>query len=225
METTTKKSTKKSAAGSAEAKLRKSYVEYVLNHGTRPPSVFKFCTDVGVKEDEFYNFFGSFEGLERQIWKSFLTQTVERLNTDKAYPAFSTREKMLAFYYTFFEGLKSSRSFILVHLNNYNKLEIIPGFMKDFKKAYETYVEDVLNTGITNGEVAKRPYLDKRYPQMFWLHMAFLLNFWKDDNSAGFERTDAAIEKSVNLAFDLVGKGAVDSMIDLAKFLYQTRVM
>jgi hypothetical protein len=55
--------------------------------------------------------------------------------------------------------------------------------------------------------------------------MAFLLIFWKDDTSAGFEKTDAAIEKSVNLAFDLIGKGAVDSIFDFAKFLYQTKVM
>jgi hypothetical protein len=82
----------------------------------------------------------------------------------------------------------------------------------------------VLNTGKASGEVARRPYLDSRYPEMFWLHMAFLLVFWKDDNSAAFEQTDAAIEKTVNLAFDLIGKGAVDSVIDLAKFLYQAKV-
>jgi hypothetical protein len=112
-----------------------------------------------------------------------------------------------------------------VQLENHRKLEVIPEFLKDFKKDYETYVESVLNAGKTNGEVAKRPYLDKRYPQIFWFHMAFLLIFWKDDTSAGFEKTDAAIEKSVNLAFDLIGKGAVDSVIDFAKFLYQTKVM
>ena len=51
----------------------------------------------------------------------------------------------------------------------------------------------------------------------------FLLLFWKDDESPGFEKTDAAVEKSVNLAFDLIGKGAVDSFIDFAKFLYQSK--
>ena len=48
--------------------------------------------------------------------------------------------------------------------------------------------------------------------------------FWKEDNSPGFEKTDAAIEKSVNLAFDLIGKGAVDSAIDFAKFMYQNKM-
>jgi hypothetical protein len=53
--------------------------------------------------------------------------------------------------------------------------------------------------------------------------MGFILLFWKEDDSAGFEKTDAAVEKSVNLAFDLIGKGAVDSAIDFAKFLYQNK--
>jgi hypothetical protein len=55
------------------------------------------------------------------------------------------------------------------------------------------------------------------------MHLGFLLLFWRDDESAGFEKTDAAIEKSVNLAFDLIGKGAVDSAFDFAKFLYQAK--
>jgi hypothetical protein len=199
-------------------------VDHILTHGKRPPSVFKFCTDVGIQEDIFYNHYGSFDGLEKQIWKIFLNKTTDRLKADKSYAGFSAREKVLAFYYTFFEELKISRSFILVQLANYNRVEIIPDFLKDFKAEYEKYIEHVLSTGKTNGEVASRPYLDKQYASMFWIHMAFLIVFWKEDSSAGFEKTDAAIEKSVNLAFDLIGKGAVDSAIDFVKFLYQTKV-
>jgi hypothetical protein len=59
---------------------------------------------------------------------------------------------------------------------------------------------------------------------MFWIQIGFLLMFWKADNSRAFEQTDAAIEKSVNLAFDLIGKGAVDTAFDFAKFLFQIKV-
>jgi len=71
--------------------------------------------------------------------------------------------------------------------------------------------------------VAERPYLDQRYPQLFWLHMIVLLGFWKDDSSSDFEQTDAFVEKSVNLAFDLIGKGTLDNAIDFAKFLFQSK--
>jgi hypothetical protein len=224
METTAKKSKKKLTTEDSETGLDDAYIRYVLEHGKKPPSVFKFCTELGVPENKFYDQFGSFEGLERHIWKRFIHTTIQRLKADKSFTAFSSREKILAFYYTLFEELKLNRSFILVQLDNYKKLEIIPGFLRDFKISYEIFLEGVLEAGKTDGEVAKRPYLDKRYPQIFWFHMAFLLIFWRDDESAGFEKTDAAIEKSVNLAFDLIGKGAIDSMFDFAKFLYQTKV-
>lgn len=224
METTAKKSTRKSSARNSEAGIPRAYIDYVLEHGTRPPSVFKFCTVNGIAEDQFYDQFGSFSGLERRIWKNFISTTILRLKADKTYAAFSAREKILAFYYTLFEELRGSRSFILVQLSQYRKLEIVPEFLRDFKAGFGTYIETMLSSGKTNGEVARRPYLDKQYPRIFWLHMAFLIVFWKEDASPGFEQTDAAIEKSLNLAFDLIGKGAVDSAVDFAKFLYQTKV-
>jgi AcrR family transcriptional regulator len=224
METSTKKSNKKSSIVAPEMRILLAYMDHMLLNGKRPLSVFKFCLDLGIKEEEFYQHYGSFEAVERQIWKSFIDKTLLRLNADESFQTFSSREKVLAFYYTFFEELKSVRSYVLLQLENYKRLELTPEFLKEFRKSYEVFLETILNSGKENGEVAKRPYLDSRYPQLFWLHMGFLLIFWKDDDSSGFEKTDAAIEKSVNLAFDLVGRGAVDSVIDFAKFLYQTKV-
>ena len=71
---------------------------------------------------------------------------------------------------------------------------------------------------------AARPKIDETYPKIFWLHLVILLQYWKNDDSEGFENTDAFVEKSVNLAFDLISKGALDTAIDFIKFLYQTKV-
>ncbi len=218
----TKKSTKKAGGASAD-KIKAAYVEHLLTHGKQPASVFKFCLDLGVKEEEFYKHFGSFEGIESHVWKDFVDLTVARLKADEAYAGFSTRERVLAFYYTLLEELKSLRSFVLLQLKGVHKLELMPAFLKDFRKSFDAFFQELMADGKNKGEVAMRPFLDKSYPQLFWLHFGFLLLFWKEDNSAGFEKTDAAVEKSVNLAFDLIGKGAVDSAIDFAKFLYQTR--
>ena len=220
---TTKKSTRKSSTKASDEIIKSAYVEYLLTEGQKPVSVFKFCLDLGIKEEEFYSHFGSFEGLEKAVWQGFIDKTVSTLEKDKGFVSFTSREKILTFYYALVEVLKANRSFILLQLEGHRKLEIIPGFIRDFKSAYEKFIESTLTAGKTQGEVASRPFLDKRYPQLFWLHMSFILLFWKEDNSPGFERTDVAIEKSVNLAFDLIGKGAVDSAIDFAKFLYQMK--
>ena len=187
--------------------------------------MFKFCLDLGIKEEVFYDHFGSFNGLEQFIWKRFADRTVLRLQADESFLTFSTREKILAFYFTLLEELKASRSLVLLRLSQVPNMEgLTPSYLKEFKTSVEAFFESVLSEGKQNGEVANRPYLDKRYPQLFGLHLGFILLFWRDDNSAGFEQTDAAVEKSVNLAFDLIGKGAVDSAIDFGKFLYQHKI-
>lgn len=217
-----KKTSKKSAQPVSAETIIAAYQEHVLMEGKQPSTVFRFCRDIGIQEADFYKIAGSFEALERLIWTGYMEKTIARLEGDSDYTNFSAREKMLAFYFTLAEELKSNRSFCVLLLNRHPKLEIVPGFLKTFKSRFETFVDSVLNDGKTKGEVAERPYLDKRYPQLFWVHLALLLMFWKGDDSAGFEKTDAFIEKSVNLAFDLIGKGAVDSAIDFGKFLYQT---
>lgn len=219
-----KKTTRKSGSKASDDTIRNAYMGILLTTGTRPASVYKFCLDAGIKENEFYDHFGSFDGLERTIWKGFIDTTLKRLHADATFKEFSSREKILAFYYTLLEELRENRSFILLELNAFRKLELVPAFLKDFKTSFENFIQSVLVAGKASGEVATRPYLDKQYPQLFWLHLGFVIQFWKDDESAAFEKTDAVVEKSVNLAFDLISKGAVDSAIDFAKFIYQNKI-
>ncbi len=221
---TAKKTSRKSANRSSADKIQSSYIHYLLINGRRPVSVFKFCLDIGIKEDEFYQHVGSFDSLERQIWNGFIETTISRLNRDESFSTFNTREKILAFYYSLFEMLTHHRSYVLFQLENSRKPELVPEYLRSFKLNFESFLQSILNEGKPKGEIADRPIIDKRYPKLFWLHMGFMLLFWKDDSSVGFEKTDAAIEKSVNLAFDLIGKGAVDTAIDFAKFLYQNKM-
>jgi hypothetical protein len=221
---TAKKNARKSGSKASDEKIKSAYIQYLLTEGKQPVSIYKFCLDNGLTEDEFYTHFGSFEGLDRNIWKGFIDKTTSRLVADKSFHGFSSREKVLAFYYTLLEELRGNRSFVLQQLGQTRKLELVPGFLKSFRESFEAFFTTLMNEGKTSGEVATRPYLDKKYPQLFWMHLSFILTFWKEDESAGFEKTDAAVEKSVNLAFDLIGKGAVDAALDFGKFLYQNKI-
>lgn len=223
METTKKAGKKSSTAATPKEKIESAYIKHLLMEGKQPASVYKFCLDLGISETVFYDQYASFEALENHIWKNFLDTTVARLHSDESYGAFTIRERVLAFYFTLFEELKQNRSFVLQQLQHLNRLELTPRFLSSFKKAFEEYFERTLLEGKGTGEVANRPFLDQRYPDVFWLHFGFLLMFWKNDMSTGFEKTDAAIEKSVALAFDLIGKGALDSALDFAKFMYQQK--
>jgi len=221
---TAKKITRKAAGTTSAQKIKAAYIEHLLTYGKRPASVYKFCVDLGLKEDAFYSYVGSFDGLEKLIWKGFADGVIDKLKADASFHNFTAREKILSFYFSLLEELKLSRSFVLYQLDNTKRPGPVPEYLKGFKTSFETFFESILNEGKGNGEVAKRPMLDKRYPTLFWLHLGFILLFWKSDDSPDFEKTDAAVEKSVNLAFDLIGKGAVDTAIDFAKFLYQNNL-
>lgn len=220
METAKKGKSKKAAAITAE-KIREAYVEYLLTKGKRPATVFKFCKDTGFSEDAFYAEFGSFAGIEKEIWKGFAQLTIGRLQADQHAEGFNAREKILAFYFTLAEVLRAERSLVLFQLKDWKVPGLPPVFIKSFKSIFDPWIEAVLDEGKKSGEIAKRPYLDKKYGSLLWLHLHFILRFWSQDDSAGFEKTDAAIEKSVNLAFDLIGKGIIDNALDFGKFLYQ----
>merc|ERR1711879_23866 len=99
---------------------------------------------MGIKEDAFYEHYNSFENVEKDIWAGMLHQTVEAIQAEEVYDAYSAREKLLAFYYTLIEVMKSNRSYILETIPKGRKPEMLPYFLEDFKKAFDEFIADVL---------------------------------------------------------------------------------
>jgi len=215
----TKQSTKKKTA----IDIRKAYITYVLLHGKKPSSVFAFCHENGIDEGVFYQEYTSFEHIEEDVWKGLLSNTVDTLKSDEQYQDFTAREKALAFYFTFFQEALNNRSFIQYSMpkdwkqwatTRNNPLHAV-------REIYQSFAEPLLIQGMESGEIASRNKLNNQYEKIMWLQFQFLLHFWMNDNSKGFEKTDAAIEKAVNVWFDLIERGALESAIDFGKFIFQ----
>ncbi len=222
----TTKTTKKKNTGK-KSDLREtilsSYREQVLMNNMPPASVFQFMRELGEGEGSFYDYFASFEALEKGIWKTYIDETIAALESDAAYAEYNAREKLLAFYYTLLEMMKNDRSFVKYSLDKVKKPDVSPVILKLFKERFMDYTGAILNEGREHEEIVDRPVISERYKDGIWLQMMFLLRFWLKDDSTGFTNTDAAVEKSVNLSFELMGKGPLDQMIDFAKFLYHNR--
>jgi AcrR family transcriptional regulator len=215
-----KTSTKKEITA---AQIQETYLDYLLSKGSQPASVYAFAKDVGMQEAEFYNHFSSFEAIEKGIWKDIMESTMKSVVNDENYAPFSAREKMLSLYFTLIESLKSKRSYVSLRWPKRIMPGHTPEFLKDFKMIFFNWTNDILNDGKDSGEVVIRPYVSERYDQAAWLQMLFIIDFWVKDASKAFEATDAAIEKTVNLGFDLMGPGPLDSMVDFGKFLISQR--
>jgi hypothetical protein len=203
--------------------IKKAFIEYSLENGKNPNSIYTFSRDLGISEAAFYDHYNNFLVLEQDIWKGFMEETLTKLVNDPSYAPYSSREKFLALYFTMAEVLKANRSYILLKWPAHPKPGVVPSFLKDFKEVFKNLSNDILNEGKESGEVIVRPYISEKYDSALWLQCLFILQFWVKDQSKAFEATDAAIEKSVNLAFDLIGQSPLDSIIDFGKFLFQQR--
>ncbi len=208
-------------------KIRKEYTGYVLDHGSQPQSVYAFCKKLKIKEADFYEDFSSFAQIEGEVWKAIWREALVEAESEEIYASYSAREKMLAVLYTWIEVLKKNRSYILKAFEELDK----PIYMKrnvqftDFKFAFYDFVNEILLEARENQELENRPIpqLMKRYPDLFWAKTLYILDFWVNDNSKSFEKTDTMIEKSVNTVFDLLAKSPIDSLLDLGKFIFQNR--
>ncbi|WP_435625066.1 TetR family transcriptional regulator C-terminal domain-containing protein [Flagellimonas sp.] len=205
----------------SEEKIIGWFMDTVLEHEVLPKSIYKFCKANKIKEEEFYHFFGSFEGLQQVIWEWFYDNTISVMQKNEQYDAMSNEEKMLTFFFTFFENLTLNRSYVLFVLKHHsNKLENM-GQLKNLRKNIKEFATALIEE--SNSE--KNVKVLRQNPQLFsegaWVQSLFLLKFWMDDTSADFEKTDIAIEKSVTTIFKVFDNNSLEKILDFGKFLYK----
>lgn len=200
-------------------KLYKTYKDYVLSHEKQPSSVYLFCKENKLKEVDFYKHFNSFEALEQEWLKSFFVEVVEILHKDKEFENYTSREQILALFYAWTEKAVEERSF-LSYISHRSSIKEQMG-LGAARLPFNEFVKLVLDRAIDRKEIMERKFISDKYYHALWTQFLLIHSYWIKDSSKGFEKTDAFIEKSTNLAFDLMGQSALDSALDLAKFVFQ----
>jgi len=204
-----------------QEQIRKGYIDYVLTNDEQPKSVYTFVKKLKITEADFYAFYASFESIEKNIWFELTVQTIDEIKKQELWLQYSSREKMLSFFYSYVELLKSQRSFVIYSLKKHAKKLSTPAVLSGAKPIFENFAEQVINEGLESGELADRKFFAKRYKDALWLQYAFILNFWMDDDSNAFEKTDEAIEKGIQVTFDLFQRSPIDNLFEYGKFLSQ----
>ncbi|MEP2238341.1 MAG: TetR family transcriptional regulator C-terminal domain-containing protein [Maribacter sp.] len=199
------------------------FMDYVLEHEQLPKTVYKFCKVNAIEESDFYLYYGSINALKKGIWNTFFENTVNVIHKNAEYQEFTNRDKMLTFFYTLFEVLTLNRSYVLFVMDNAASPLKNLEQLKDLRKNVKEFAKGL----IADGNADKNLKITKHNPQLFsegaWLQTMFLMNFWKSDDSASFEKTDVAIEKSVNTIFDLFDNTPLENILDFGKFLYKEK--
>ena len=203
-----------------KAKIIENYILHYNRNGKMPKSVFEFCEQLQISESEFYQEFSDLTAIESEILIQIWTEALEKLKGQDFYQDLTSQEKLLSAVYAFFENLKNYRSYLLLkHKDWKNPLQHMEN-MKEFKDAFFQYL-DGLNfeqKGIGVPQIDK--ILDKGTHHGLFTNLMFVFNFWMKDKSKGFEKTDACIEKSFALSFELLSNQGIQKAFDFGKFLF-----
>lgn len=198
-----------------------NYMDSVLQNNEEPKSVFLFCKENKINESEFYTFYGSLDAVKQDIWVKFFENAKTTIQREEAFESYSNKNKLLTLYFTMFEILTLNRSYVMFSLKDNEKglhnLKNLKVFRNHFKEFIVTIIESdgkVINEKIN--KVAK-PF----FSEGALIQFLFLLKFWINDTSKGFEKTDILIEKSVNTVVDLLDTKPLESLLDLGKFLWK----
>ncbi|OYQ47468.1 heat-shock protein [Flavobacterium cyanobacteriorum] len=207
----------------AKERILSLYTDYCLMNGKRPATVYKFAKENGFEEADFYKHFSSFETLENHYFTEMFSHTVVTLNQSPSYHEYDGVQKLSAFYFTFFEMATANRSFISWLLkDNGNGIKNLAR-LKGLRKEFLAYASAVLEKPFELKEKRLEKAQEKGLTEGAWLQFLSVFKFWLDDTSAGFEKTDIFIEKSVKASADLVYNSPLQSLFDLGKFLWKER--
>ncbi|OHT44345.1 TetR family transcriptional regulator C-terminal domain-containing protein [Flavobacterium tructae] len=200
------------------------YMDEVLEKGQKPKSVYHFAKENGFTEAEFYAFFGTLEGLEKEIFRLFFANTVDLLHKNADYHEYDMKNKMLSFYYTFFEILTANRSYVLQSLKiDRNPLKNLVQ-LTSLREAFKEYVSEILTDDYRLEQEKFQKFQEKALQESAWLQLMMTIKFWMEDSSAAFEKTDIFIEKSVNASFELMNVAPMNHLIDFGKFLFKEKI-
>ncbi len=208
----------------SESDIISFYMNYVLEHYENPKSVFAFAKANNFEESKFYTHFASFEAVEKKVFKTFFDNTIVMLLKSEEYGTFDARNKLLSFYFTFFENLTANRSYVLYAFDhNKNKIKNL-SILSELKQGFTDYIADldIKTLDIKQVEIDK---IQKRaLRESAWLQFLSVLQFWREDVSPSFEKTDIFIEKSVNTSFDVLNVTPLKSVIDFGKFIFREKM-
>jgi hypothetical protein len=198
--------------------ILRAYESHLRREGQAPASVFRFAETNSFTEREFFAEFPSLEAVESAWWVGRLDQVITSVEAGSEWESFSARHRMLAFLFAFVEASLDFRSLLLLRLKGRGVLSNPPE-LEGFECRFLAFAQRLLEHGRTAGEIASRGPVVKLYPQAAYRLLRSVIDFHLRDASPRYERTDAFIEKSTTVLFDLIGKQALDSGLDLLRFL------
>ncbi|TLU98250.1 TetR family transcriptional regulator C-terminal domain-containing protein [Dyadobacter luticola] len=205
-------------------KITELFMHYCLENNKKPESVYLFCKVNGIAEKDFYKHFSSIDAIEKTVFVSFHKLAVNLIDQSADVSALGFRDKLLTYYYTYFEILTANRSYVVFALKeSKNRLNGLLK-LKEFRTHFKNFIGEISDGYLKVKSERIRKAQQDALEEGAWIQFMVTLKFWLDDESIGFEKTDLFIEKSIRATFDLIDTTPLESVIDFGKFLIKEKL-
>ncbi len=210
-------------------KILEQYSNFVLRNNKKPLNVFTFCEDHQMSENDFYYFYANFDQLEGDYIKFFMEQSLRLITAEESYLLDTPKNKMLSFYFTFFEQLTLNRTLVIYLIgqnkNNLENLKKLWSLRAEFQSFIKSLgLSEAVLANQTESMAKLQRIRSKGVEELYWGHFIATLKFWLDDTSSNFEKTDIFIEKSVDTSFELLDVKPFKKLVDLGKFIFNEKI-
>lgn len=193
-----------------EEKIIAAY-KAMLVKGDEEINSFTLSKRAEVSEKEFFELFTSPDDVARRIWSNIGKAVAETLHGSDLYNSYPPRQKVLSYYFTFFEVALTERMFIELSFKHKKLLSV---YQTEFKE----FMRDVVQEGIANDDIKERLSLSNYYPEVLWELQLRLISFWLNDSSENFTDTEKAVEIYSRVPLELMGHNILDSVLETVKF-------
>jgi len=199
-------------------------MNHLLNEGTAPKSMYQFAKSLKLKESEIYEHFASFEAIEAHVFQTFFDNTLALLDKDRSYKSYGAKDKLISFYFTFFELLKVNRSYVLLSLTETrDKIESLKK-LSSLRSSFKNYISSLNIPSLDFKKPNLEAIKNKGIAEMAWGQLLVTMTFWMNDSSKGFEKTDIFIEKGLKAWFEVMKIEPIESIIDFGKFIIKEKL-
>lgn len=218
-----KTSKKEEQEADGSSVLQQAYLNYIEKYNKRPASGRELCEEAELSLELFNEHYKNLAALEKAMWLRWFNETITVLQSSEEYTEYLAQEKLFAFLYTWLETIEPHLNYIKLAPRFFNIFRPDELVLYDFKQAYLAYTAQLAEQAKENGELKSRPVIESFYNDAFWTQLIFTLNYWMKDESEDKVKTDEAIERSVSLAFEWMGRNPIDSILEFGKFLFEKK--
>ncbi len=170
----------------------------------------------GMTATEIYSFFPSKKAVLSFYYPALVYQYWAMIEDIDGFEGYSLSEKFSNFIYTLFDMMSENPAFVK---ETFDKHVFHKGSNSEFHKEVTILFKDFLTS---DGEIAVSAgfFMKDYFYSLLTSQYLFLINFWREDESAGKERTLALSDKLTSLLEEAVYNKTLDKTFDLAKYVF-----